>query len=485
MAKSLARNDRRSKSKQPAKRNSVKPKKKSVQTSNRFTTENPTTFETIKDYKYISSSEIEKELVASEIAQKKWRETSVSDRADHFKKLASGLRDQKDAMARQMALEMGKPVKEGFTEIEKCAMTCDHYATRLAELMDPIAVEVNKKMQKVVREPLGPILAVMPWNYPLWQVIRSLVPILASGNSYLLKHSTSVAGCAELMTEIFHDVFEKGLVTNLFISHGQSEKLIADRRIRGVTMTGSSRGGREVAGTAGAHLKKVLLELGGSDAYIVLPDADLAKTAEICAKARLVNNGQSCVAAKRFIVHSSVRAEFIEAFQAQMSRRAIGNPLESDTDLGPLAHERFQHGLKKQVAQIVKEGAKKIFERETGQERGAFFSPTILLCKGSEKSLFDQEFFGPVALVTEFNSEDEAIVKANNCIYGLGGAVFSGDAEHAEEIARQLECGFVGVNAMVASDPHLPFGGVKDSGFGRELGFWGVDEFTSFKAIVR
>lgn len=450
----------------------------------RFNTENPTNFDIIQEYEFFKDSQIEKLLVQNALAQKSWAATKLEDRMECFSRLAEALRARRENFALQMALEMGKPVKDGRAEVDKCAATCDHYAVELPNILGSIEVEVNKKPQKIVKEPLGVVLAVMPWNFPLWQVIRSLIPILSSGNSYLLKHSTDVAGCAQMMTQVFSDVFGEGLVTNLFVTHEQTARLMADRRVRGVTMTGSSRGGREIAAAAGKNLKKVLLELGGSDAYLILEDSNLDKAIEVCTKARLVNNGQSCVAAKRFLVPKKMKNDFMQGMQAEMEKRVIGLPQEDETDLGPLAHRRFHEAIVKQLEQIQKEGAKKFWQKESKGMRGAFFPPTILSCKGSEPSLVTEEFFAPVASVIEYDSEADAIHKANNCIYGLGGAVFSSDLKRADRVARQLDCGFVGINVSVASDPRLPFGGVKDSGFGRELGPWGVEEFVSLKTIV-
>ncbi len=450
----------------------------------RFHTENPTNYEIIQEYDFLTDQEIEKRLVQNQLAQRRWHTTPVTERVDCFSRLAEALRARRENFALQMALEMGKPVKEGRSEVDKCAATCDYFSHELPRLLRSAEIQVNEKTQRVIKEPLGPILAVMPWNFPLWQVIRSLVPILGSGNSYLLKHSTDVAGCAQMMAQVFTDIFGEGLVTNLFITHEQAERLTADRRVRGVTMTGSSRGGREVAAAAGKNLKKVLLELGGSDAYIVLDDADLQKAAELCTRARLVNNGQSCVAAKRFLVPQSKKTQFMEAMEAEMDIRVMGLPQEDSTDLGPLAHRRFREAITKQLEQIQKEGAKKFWQQSSKGLRGAFFPPTILSCSGSEPSLVTEEFFAPVASVIDYESDDDAIAKANNCIYGLGGAVIGPDSQRAEQIASRLECGFVAINGSVASDARLPFGGVKDSGFGRELGPWGVDEFVSLKTIT-
>ena len=450
-----------------------------------FQTQNPADLSILKKYSYMDDKTVEKIVSRSFSAQKKWAETSLEHRSQCLRELAKGLRGKAKELAILMAREMGKPVKDGLGEVEKCAFTCEYYADNLVKFLEPTPIRVGEKTQRVILQPLGVIFAVMPWNFPLWQVVRSLVPITASGNTYILKHSTLVAGCAELMTEIFTAALGSGVAENVFVTHEQAAQWIGDPRIRGVTMTGSSRGGREVASAAGKNLKKVLLELGGSDAYVVLVDADIEQAAQICAKSRMINNGQSCISAKRFFVPKLFREKFVNVMKEQMDKLRIGSPEAENMEVGPLAQKSFCDQLHKQVAAIQKEGAQLLWQKKSIPNGGAFFPPTILLCSGKEASFLRDEFFGPVALIYEYEDLDKAIEVANASVYGLGGAVFGKDLRAADAVARRLECGFVAINNFVASDARLPFGGVKDSGFGRELGVWGVHEFANHKTITQ
>jgi succinate-semialdehyde dehydrogenase/glutarate-semialdehyde dehydrogenase len=380
---------------------------------------------------------------------------------------------------------MGKPLKDSLAEVEKSATAFDYYAENLAVLVAAEPVKTAYAKSEIVKDSMGPVLAVMPWNFPLWQVTRFAAPAVGIGNPILLKHSDLVAGTADLITQVFDSV-APGLLFNLRIGHEEAAKVIADRRCVAVTLTGSAKAGREIAAVAGRELKKSVLELGGSDAYVVMKDADVEKAAKLCANARMVNNGQSCVAAKRFIVHSSVSDAFIKAFEKQVCALPMGDPSKPETVTGSLASKKFQEGLIKQCRELESHGAKKLFdldEKHDYSQAGAFFPARAYMVTANNEYAFTEEFFGPVALVMTFEKEDEALSLANKSIYGLGGAVFTADIEAGRKFARQMECGFVGINDQVKSDPHLPFGGVKDSGYGRELSQYGFHEFMNIKTL--
>lgn len=451
----------------------------------KFTTENPVTLKIIQQYSYFSSAEIEHALLRSHTAQREWGTSRLELRQQGLNKLAEVLRDTSQELARSMALEMGKPIKDGEAEVAKSAACCEYYAENLQRFLleENIAVTPGSRAT-VFKEPLGPILAIMPWNFPIWQVVRAMAPILAGGNSFLLKPADLVAGTSLRFCQSVQKVFGESLVLPLLLNHEQTAQVIADRRVAAVTMTGSSRGGREVAATAGRNLKKSVLELGGSDPYLLLEDADTASVALLCARSRMINNGQSCIAAKRFFVPKIKRSEFVEKMAEHMATLRRDDPLNPETDLGPLAHQKMCENALLQIANLEKEGAKRLWCAEEGELSGAFFSPQIFLCSGQEPSLAVEEFFAPVALVHEYENLEQAIAMCNATVYGLGGAVFSRDSSRAETVARQLDCGFVAINDFVRSDQRLPFGGIKDSGFGRELGVWGLNEFVNLKTIT-
>jgi succinate-semialdehyde dehydrogenase/glutarate-semialdehyde dehydrogenase len=387
-----------------------------------------------------------------------------------------------------MSAEMGKPLFDARAEVLKSASAADQVAQIFEEELKPVPVSGDAgQTYMVVSEATGPILAIMPWNFPIWQIMRIVPAAMAVVNPVLLKHSDLTAGTAEIFAKIVQEIFGPQMFQNLTLDHEQAARVIQDPRIRAVTMTGSSRGGREIAGTAGRALKKVVLELGGSDPYLVFEDADLEKAAKACAAARLVNNGQSCVAGKRFLIHESVFEKFVGLFQAEMKTLMIGDPKKEETRLGPLASLKFRDGLGEQTARLQQQGGRKVFERELGSgpefQKGAFFAPQIWEVTGRELIVREEEFFGPVALVMKFKTEDEAVALANSSVYGLGGGVFSGNGERLLRVARRIQSGLVACNDFVKSDAKVPFGGFKDSGFGRELGVAGLREFVSFKTL--
>lgn len=450
-----------------------------------FQTVNPATGETLKSYDHFAMAQVDSLLSEAWASYQKAKPSTVPDRANRLRALAAALRVRAQEIGCSMSLEMGKPLNDSLAEVEKSATAFDYYAENLERLVSAEAVKTGYARSEIVKDSMGPILAVMPWNFPLWQVTRFAAPAVGIGNPILLKHSDLVAGTSELIAQVFDSV-APGLLFNLRISHETAAKVIADRRCVAVTLTGSARAGREIASVAGRELKKTVLELGGSDAYVVMADADVEKSAKICANARMVNNGQSCVAAKRFIVHKSVVSAFTAAFEKQVKALPFADPLAPTTLTGSLASKAFQEGLLKQCRELEARGAKKLFDLGESfdfSKAGAFFPARAYSVSGDLDFAFTEEFFGPVALVFTFESDEEALALANRSIYGLGGAVFSSDVSRATRLARLMECGFVAVNDQVKSDPHLPFGGVKDSGYGRELSQYGFYEFVNVKTL--
>lgn len=450
-----------------------------------FSTVNPATGEKLKSFEHLNDAAIDQMLNAARGAYLGAKTKPIAARVQHLKEIATALRSQKNEIAKMMTLEMGKAIKESYGEVEKSASAFDYYAENLQKLLAGEPVKTAYAHSEIVKDSIGPVLAVMPWNFPLWQVTRFAAPAVGLGNPILLKHADLVAGTSELIGEIF-DRVAPGLLFNMRISHESAARVIADRRCAAVTLTGSAKAGREIAAVAGRELKKTVLELGGSDAYVVFADADVEKSAKTCANGRMVNNGQSCVAAKRFIVHKSVLSAFMKAFEAQCRSLAMGPTLDETTATGSLASKKFQEGLLKQCRELEAKGARKLFDLDPSFDYsapGAYFPARAYECSAGLDYAFNEEFFGPVALVFSFEKEDEALALANKSIYGLGGAVFSRDVARATAFARQMEAGFIGINDQVKSDPHLPFGGVKDSGYGRELSQYGFYEFCNVKTL--
>jgi succinate-semialdehyde dehydrogenase/glutarate-semialdehyde dehydrogenase len=381
---------------------------------------------------------------------------------------------------------MGKPLAQGRAEADKCAWACEFYAEHAEGFLAPSAVATGARESFVTYEPLGPIFAIMPWNFPFWQVFRFAAPNLIAGNTALLKHAESVPGCALAIASVLREAgLPSGAFSNLFITHEQAKTVIAHAAVRGVTLTGSTRAGRAVARAAGAHLKKTVLELGGSDAYLVLEDADLDLAAAACAASRLINAGQSCIAAKRFIVDESVRGPFTQRLVARMREAKMGDPLDEATTLGPLARADLREALHRQVQTSLARGARLRLGGRVPDGPGAFYPATVLDEVRPGMPAFDEELFGPAAAVIGASGEAEAIRLANASPYGLGAAVFSSDLERARRIAaHELDAGACAINDFVRSDPRLPFGGVKDSGYGRELARHGLLEFVNVKSVV-
>ena len=413
-----------------------------------------------------------------------WRSTTFAQRAACMKKAAAILRQNRDEYARLMAAEMGKPVTGGRAEIEKCAWVCDFYAEKAGQMLADEAAESDGSKAYVAFRPVGVILAIMPWNFPFWQVFRFAAPALMAGNTAVLKHSSNVPRCALTVEEIFRKAgFPPDVFRTLMISSGQVDSVIENVHVKGVTLTGSDHAGRQVAATAGRLLKKTVIELGGSDPFIVLADADLDEAAHAGARARCYNSGQSCVAAKRFIVQDTVYDAFMARFRKAMASLVIGDPLKEETQIGPQAREDLIRELQEQVEASVSRGAKIVMGGMPLDRRGYFYPPTILTGVKPGMPAYHQELFGPVAAVIRVKDEEEAVAVANDSPYGLGGSVWTADTAKGERIAARIEAGSVSVNGRVKSDPRLPFGGIKNSGYGRELSHYGIREFVNIQTV--
>ncbi len=449
-----------------------------------YRTTDPTTAKEIETYPYATSGEVEAALQSAAYAADTWRGGTTEDRAGLLRRVADLVEQRASELAELMALEMGKRVEEGEAEATKCAWACRYYADNGASFLEPDAKESDGSAAAVRYEPLGPILAIMPWNFPFWQFFRFAAPALMAGNVVLLKHAPNTPGCALKIETLLREAgLPAGVVQNLFLSHDQAADVIADPRVRGVTFTGSTRGGKQVAATAGGSLKTMVMELGGSDAFIVLDDADLDNAVETGIVARCLNNGQSCIAAKRFLVQDGIFDDFRDAFVARMREQTIGDPRDPDTRLGPLARRDLRDTLAEQVVRSVRSGARPLCGG-TVSERGGFFYPaTVLVDAPAGSPAATEELFGPVATLFPFETDDEAIGLANSTEYGLGASLWTGDPARAERLIPRIESGAVFVNGLVKSDPRMPFGGVKSSGFGRELGREGMLEFVNRKTV--
>ncbi len=449
-----------------------------------ITSINPATGKPIKTYDEMTAEQAAAAVAQTHETWRTWRATSFAERAKPMKKTAELLRKRKDELAKLMAAEMGKPIAQGVAEVEKCAWVCDYYADTTEVHLAPEVIETEAAKSYVAFEPLGVVLAIMPWNFPLWQVYRFAAPALMAGNVGILKHASNVPGCALVIEEIFHQAgFPEGAFRSLLIGNAQVRAVIEHPLVRAVTLTGSTPAGKAVASQAGAVLKKTVLELGGSDPYVVLEDADLDQAVQICVNSRLINAGQSCIAAKRFIVVEPVRATFTDRFVALMKTKRMGDPLKEGTDVGPQARHNLRDDLHKQVLASIERGAKLLCGGEVPSGPGAYYPPTVLADVKPGMPAYDEELFGPVAAIIGAKDEEDAVRIANDTIFGLGAAVFTKDTERGERVARKLEAGSTFVNSAVASDPRLPFGGIKESGYGRELGSYGIKEFMNAKTV--
>jgi succinate-semialdehyde dehydrogenase/glutarate-semialdehyde dehydrogenase len=446
---------------------------------------NPATDEILNEYEEMTAREAADTISQVDAASGGWRNTSISERAILMSAAGQILQDRADEYARLMAAEMGKPITQGRAEAEKCAWVCDYYATNAAGFLDAEAVETDASKSFVTYQALGAVLAVMPWNFPFWQVFRFAAPALMAGNVGLLKHASNVPGCAIAIQDVFAQAgFPENVFRTLLVGSKQVDAIIAHPMVRAVTLTGSTPAGQAVARKAGELLKKSVLELGGSDPYVILSDADTEAAARICAKSRLTNSGQSCIAAKRFIVVASQREEFEQLFVQNMQAAKVGDPMRDDTEVGPLARTDLRTELHDQVVRSIDSGARCLLGGEIPDGAGAFYPPTVLTDVRKGMAAFDEELFGPVAAIVTVPDDDAAIDVANDSNFGLGAAVFTSDIERGERIAtEQLEAGSCFVNALVKSDPRLPFGGIKESGYGRELSHFGIREFVNIKTV--
>jgi succinate-semialdehyde dehydrogenase/glutarate-semialdehyde dehydrogenase len=446
---------------------------------------NPATGKPIKTYEEMTADSAAAVIVKANEAWRSWRETSFATRAALIKKAAATLRGRNRELARLMADEMGKPLAQGYAEVEKCAWACDYYADNAEHHLAPDVVQTESHKSYVAFEPLGVVLAIMPWNFPFWQVYRFAAPALMAGNTGILKHASNVPGCALAIERLFHEAgFPADVFRTLLIGSKHVQAVIEHPLVRAVTLTGSTPAGKAVAAQAGAVLKKTVLELGGSDPYIVLEDADLEAAVTTCVNSRLINAGQSCIAAKRFIVARPVIDAFTRRFVELMKSKTLGDPLADGTEVGPQARHDLRDALHKQVRASIERGASLLLGGEIPPGDGAFYPPTVLTQVKPGMPAYDEELFGPVAAIIEARDEDDAVRIANDSIFGLGGAVFTRDLVRGERVARRLEAGATFVNALVASDPRLPFGGIKESGYGRELGPYGIREFVNVKTVV-
>lgn len=448
----------------------------------RFQTINPATNKVIRTYTYQDKTTLLAALETADSTFRTWRNTAFSERKDCLNRLAALTEENLDELAALITQEMGKPITEARSEIKKCASLCRYYAETGEALLQPKSIKTDNAKSYVRFDPLGVVLGIMPWNFPFWQVYRYAVPTLFAGNTTLLKHAPNTTGSGLRTAELFAEAgFPKGAFQTILADTDDIPTLIQDRRIQGVTLTGSERAGASVAAQAGSDLKKTVLELGGSDPFIVLADADLKEAAKVGAQARLMNTGQSCIAAKRFLVEEGVADAFLELLEAEMTKRKPDDPTNENTQLGCLARADLSDKLEEQIRNSVKAGAK----LHTGGVRdGNFFTPAILTHVKPGMPAYTEEFFGPVAIFMTFKDEDELLHIANATEYGLGAALWTQDIPRAERLARHIESGSVFVNQLVRSDPKLPFGGVKRSGYGRELSEWGIREFTNIKTVA-
>lgn len=445
----------------------------------------PTTGKPGPRYEPHDEAAIDAKLERAHEAFSAWRRSPMDERIAVLRNAAKLLRERAPQLAELMASEMGKPIAQGRAEADKCATACEHYAEHGPSYLANEPVATGARESFVSHQPLGTIFAIMPWNFPFWQVFRNAAPSLIAGNTVVLKHAENVPGCALTIERLLHDAgVPEGVFTSLLIDREQAARVIRDRRIAAVTLTGSTRAGRSVAATAGEVLKKTVLELGGSDAYLVLADADLDHAAATCAASRLINSGQSCIAAKRFIVIESVREAFEERFVAAMKEARMGDPHREETTVGPQARGDLRDEVHRQTRESIDRGAHVLLGAEMPEGPGFFYPPSVLTGVRPGMPAFDEEVFGPVAAVISAQNDEEAIALANRSIYGLGAAVFTRDLERGREIAeRRLHAGACFVNAHVRSDPRLPFGGVGDSGYGRELSRQGALEFVNTKSV--
>jgi succinate-semialdehyde dehydrogenase / glutarate-semialdehyde dehydrogenase len=446
---------------------------------------NPSTGELIRSYPEMDSRQVNKIIESADAAFREWKQTAFSHRTTFMKKAGEILRARKAEFAEMMAMEMGKPLAQGAGEAEKCGWVCEYYADQAEKFLASEIVHTDASKSFVTFQPLGVVLAIMPWNFPFWQVFRFAAPALMAGNAGILKHASNVSGCALQIEEVFHQAgFPRDLFRTLLVGSANIGAVIEHPLVKAATLTGSTPAGKSVAEKAGSLLKKTVLELGGSDPYVVLEDADLEMTVDTCVTSRLINGGQSCIAAKRFIVVESIRSKFEELFVQKMKQKKMGDPMQSGIDLGPQAKQDLRNDLHKQVEKSIQLGARVLLGAELPAGKGAYYPPSVLTDVRKGMPAHDEEMFGPVAAIISARDEEDAIRIANDSQFGLGAAVFTQDLRRGERIAAEkIEAGCCFVNAFVKSDPRLPFGGIKESGYGRELSHFGIREFVNIKTV--
>ena len=448
-------------------------------------TTNPYTEKTISEYEILEEKQIDAEVLKSRKAFAAWKKTPLDERIKMLKNISVELRKNSKAYAKTITEEMGKPLKQSIAEVEKSATLVDYYAENLKKFLEPEIVKTESEKAMVTFEPLGIVLAIMPWNYPYWQVFRFAIPAIAAGNVVFLKHASNVPGSALEIEKIFEKSgFPKNVFRTLIIDSKSAMKLIEDDKVDAVSLTGSNKAGEQIGELAGKKIKPLVLELGGSDPFIVFEDADLEKAVELGIKSRLISNGQSCIAAKRFIVNEKVADKFSKLMAEKMSKIKVGNPMDESTDVGPIAKKEFAAELEAQLLDAKNKGAEIFRVKNENQTKGYFFSPVIATNVTNEMRIVKEEVFGPIAPIIKFKDEEEAIKIANASQFGLGASIWTKDLNRAQKVAKEIECGFVVINDMVKSDPRLPFGGIKKSGVGRELSHYGLKEFVNIKTIV-
>lgn len=442
---------------------------------------NPYTQTLIQNYDELSDKELQEKLEATQKAFTLWKETSFEFRAKLILKLGEQLKVQKESLGKLITNEMGKPLKQSIAEVEKCAWLCTYYAEITAQTLQNKIIETDASKSYVRYEPLGVILAIMPWNYPFWQYFRFIIPNLMAGNVGVLKHASNVSGCALTIEKLFDDAgFPKNVSTTLLVSSKNTHKIIENKIVKAVTLTGSYGAGSAVAELSGKHIKKTVLELGGSNALIVFDDADIEKTLETVVNARYQNSGQSCIAGKRLLIQEGIKEKFVEALKEKVAALKFGDPLDLKTEIGVLAQEKFAQELEIQMNESIKQGAKLILG---GKRDKAYFEATILNNVSPEMTAFQEETFGPLLTITSFKTEAEAVALSNNSSFGLGVSIFTKNEERIHKMIPKFEEGAVFVNELVKSDPRLPFGGIKDSGYGRELSTDALFEFMNIKTV--
>ncbi len=448
-------------------------------------TVNPATGDCLVTFEPLTETQLDDKLARAAAAFHSYRRTTFAERAGWMRHAAEILEAEKDAFARIMTLEMGKPLEAARQEAAKCATACRYYVENAERLLADEAVDMGGPVSFIRYQPIGPVLAVMPWNFPFWQVFRFLAPALMAGNVGLLKHASNVPQCALAIEDIVQRAgFPADVFQNLLIGATMVRGVIEDPRVKAVTLTGSEPAGRQVAAQAGRQIKKCVLELGGSDPFIVMPSADLDAAVRTAVQARVINNGQSCIAAKRFIVDESIAGEFERRFVEAMAQLVVGDPMKEATQVGPLATPVILHDLEEQVRRSVAAGARVLTGGQRIERPGNYYAPTVLVDVPEDSPAYREELFGPVAVVMRVRGMDAAIQLANDTPFGLGASAWTRDAVEQDRFIEQIEAGMVFINGMVASDPRLPFGGTKASGYGRELSAWGIREFVNVKSVV-